>query len=240
MAREKGAAPRADDEADAFMRALRALPGRERKLVALAYSRARASDDERKAYSFSAGALAEALSLEGGGEAERLREACRRLFKRPLLIPREDGGFLLSPWLSAIESGARGYSFRLQGEVRELVLGLRESRPALALEAFLRLDGKYSLALLELLVMGAPAGRARGSWEVEASVAEIRERFDLDERYEKAKAMRKWVIMGAIDEINLADIGLRAEVETMLEGKKTRGFLFRVRRLGARSRGARR
>jgi plasmid replication initiation protein len=240
MARKPGAVPRSDDEAAAFMKALRALPGRERKLVALAYSRVRASDDDRKTYSFSAEALAEALALEGEGEAERLREACRRLFKRPLLVPRRGGGFLLSPWLSSIEAGARGFSFRLQGEVKGLVLGLRECRPALALEAFMRLDGKYSLALLELLVMGAPAGGARSQWEVEASVGEIRERFDLDERYEKAKAMRKWVIMGAIDEINLADIGLRAEVETMLEGKKTKGFLFSVRRVGAGARGARR
>ncbi|MDA8427118.1 MAG: hypothetical protein M0Z80_13405 [Treponema sp.] len=36
--------------------------------------------------------------------------------------------------------------------------------------------------------------------------------------------------MGAVTEINLAELGLRVEVETVLQGKKTKGFLFKVRR----------
>ncbi len=59
-------------------------------------------------------------------------------------------------------------------------------------------------------------------------IEDFRTRFALDDRYSKAKALKKWVIADAIAEINLAGLGLRVEVETMLRGKKTRGFLFRV------------
>ncbi|HUW39792.1 MAG TPA: replication initiation protein [Rectinemataceae bacterium] len=227
--------------------ALRALPAAERRLVMLAYSKARAGDAERKPYPFDSAGLADSLMLGGDKFDKQLEDLCRKLLKRPVLLRLPEGAWVLSSWLAAVEREPRSerYIFRLQPALRRPILELRKRSLIAPLDAYLRLEGKYSHRILEMLLEGRPVGAARGKtvgaargktrgaardyWEIEVPIEAMREAFDLNERYKKAKALKKWVVMGAVTEINLAELGLRVEVETTLQGKKTKGFLFKVR-----------
>jgi plasmid replication initiation protein len=241
---EKGAESVVPDPNAELLDALRALPTAERRLVMLAYSKARSSDAERKPYPFDSAGLADRLMLDGDRLDKQLEDLCRKLLKRPVLLRLPDGAWVLSPWLAAVEREPRSerYVFRLQPTLRRPILELRKHSLIAPLEAYLRLEGKYSHRILEMLLegrqgetaRGAAGGKSRGAardyWEIEVPIETMRDAFDLNERYKKAKALKKWVVMGAVTEINLAELGLRVEVETTLQGKKTKGFLFKVRR----------
>jgi acetolactate synthase regulatory subunit len=58
------------------------------------------------------------------------------------------------------------------------------------LDAYMRLESKYSLRILEMLLEGRPKGKASGYWEIEVPIDTIRASFKLDDRYKKAKALR--------------------------------------------------
>jgi|GEM_PF-4671200 len=200
----------------------------------LAYSKARAGDAAAKAYAFTPAALTEYLVV---GEKEldaRVGELCRKTLKRPLILPGADDGWILCPWLSSVEHdpATGSYVFRLQPRLVGLLSDLRKRSLIAPLDAYLRLEGKYSQRILELLLEGRPKSGTGEYWELEVSIDEIRNLFELSDTYKKAKALKKWVIVGAVTEINLAELGYRVEVETTLQGKKTKGFRFKVRRRG--------
>ena len=217
-----------------FKDALRAMPSAERRLVMLAYSRARRGDAELKPYPFGSAELAASLMMREEELCKRLEDLCRKLFRHPVVLRRGDGGWLISSWLSAVERepSAERYAFRVHPTLRRLFLDLRKRSAIAPLDAYMRLEGKYSLRILEMLLEGRPKGKASGYWEIEVPIDAIRTSFKLDDRYKKAKALKKWVVMGAVTEINLADLGMRVEVETTLQAKKTKGFLFKVRQRG--------
>jgi plasmid replication initiation protein len=216
--------------------ALRAMPSAERRLVMLAYSKVRAGDAELKPYQFGSAELAESLMIREEELGKLLEDLCRKLFKRPVVLRRVDGGWLISSWLSAIERGpsAESYAFRVHPTLKRLFLDLRRQSLIAPLDAYMRLEGKYSLRILEMLLEGRPKGKASGYWEIEVPIDAIRASFKLNDRYKKAKALKKWVVMGAVTAINLADLGMRVEVETTLQAKKTKGFIFKVRQRGTK------
>ncbi|MGO8695258.1 MAG: replication initiation protein [Rectinemataceae bacterium] len=217
-----------------LLSALRSLPAAERKLVMLVYSKARFGDAELRSYSFTSTDLSDSLMLRGEGTDERLGDICRKLSKRPVALPRGDGGWFLASWFSSIERdpSADCYIFRVQPLLKRLVLDLRKRSLLAPLDAYMRLEGKYSHRIFEMLLEGRPKGKSRSYWEIEVPIDTLRTAFELNDRYKKAKALKKWVVMGAVTEINLADIGMRVEVETVLQGKKTKGFLFMIRQRG--------
>jgi plasmid replication initiation protein len=233
-ARPPAAGTAGEGASGALAEALRSLPAAERRLVLLAY--ALIDGEARREREIPLKDLAGFLPAAREKNGARLEEACRKLLKRSLALPSEGGGRTLLPWFSSIRllPGGEALGFGLQPAVDEGLRGLRGRDEALSLEALARLDGKYSRDLLEALLAARPEGSRPRDWKLETSLEGIRAMLGLDDRYEKAKALRKWVVDDAVSEINLAGLGLRVEVETVLLGKKTKGFLFKVRQRKAK------
>ncbi len=136
----------------------------------LAYSKTRASDAERKPYPFGSADLADPAGLAGladslmlGGDKldKQLEELCRKLLKRPVLLHLPEGAWVLSSWLAAVEREPRSdrYVFRLQPALRRPILELRTRSLIAPLDAYLRLEGKYSHRILAMLLEGRRGGK---------------------------------------------------------------------------------
>lgn len=211
--------------------ALRALSVPERRLVTFLYSRPRAHRDHQRCR-LDERTLEEGLRVERSRLGKHLATLGRKLLAHPVELRDPSGSWVVASWLPRLEYDVASgiYTFSLQSTLSRLVRDFSRCGEGVSSAGVLALKGKYSRRLLELLIAGRDKAERSTRWEVSIPIETFRTAFSLDDRYTKPKALKKWVIVESLNEINLADLGLRVEVETVLHKKKTRAFLFRVER----------
>ena len=171
----------------------------------LVYSKARFGDAELRSYSFTSTDLSDPLMLRGEGTRRASRRHLSGLSKRPVALPRGDGGWFLASWFSSIERdpSADCYIFRVQPLLKRLVLDLR-SDPCWHLSMPTCVSkGNTATGFSEMLLEGAKGQIAKlfgnRSPDRHAQNGLQAERIGI----RKTKALKKWSSWATVTEINL-------------------------------------
>ncbi len=216
-------------QSNALVRAIYALPAMDKKLILIAYSQVRKEDKELHEYIFDRQSIARALNREKDRNYDWLEQTCSHIFEHHLTFRIPDGGWEKTTWLSSAKyDPSKGtVSFVIQPRLKDYLLNLKNQFTVVPLDQALRLSGKYSIRILELLLQWKSLEKG-GKWTVTFTVQELREMFELTDRYSSNKELRRRVIESAREEINEADIGLTLDVEPIKQGRSVTGFALRV------------
>ncbi len=211
-------------QANTLVKSIYSLPALEKKLVMLAYSKIKKGDTELPDYTFDRTEVARILGREKDGNYEWLKSLCESVGKRPLTLPKPEGGWIVTNWLTAEYKPRTGeIVFTCQAKLRDYFLDLKNQFTIVPLELALRLTGKYSIRILELVLQWQGTAR-NGRWVTELEIAELREMFMLNDSYKTTKEFKRNVIDRAVEEINLSDIGLTSNSEPVSRGRFIVGF----------------
>lgn len=181
----------------------------EAKAVLLAYSKFTEQDKEFQAYTFTLHDVAQAISLDTD-DYRYLIDVLKKVQKKAMEVWEGEVWTSYMPLPTVIVNGtAKSVTFRLNPDLQKHFLELRREYTMFPAEFALRLQGKYSMRIYQLVVQWQGKADAKGFWNVKLDVAELRSMFKLKpDEYKLMARFRIDVIERSVAEINDAEIGL--------------------------------
>lgn len=179
----------------------------EKKIFLLAYSKFTEHDKDFTAYNFTISDVAHAISLDTD-DHRYLIEVLRAVQKKAIEVWEDDTWISYMP-LPTVKVNPKTVTFMLNPELQKHFLELRREYTMFPAEFALRLQGKYSIRIYELIMQWQGKATDKGVWYVNLNVADLRTMFKIKpDEYKLMSNFRKDIIERSVAEINDAEIGL--------------------------------
>jgi len=174
---------------------------------------------------------------------EYLWDASDDLMTKLIYIRTANGGWDKFQWVHRASYDPDGpdggtFTIRFSDEVKEYLLGIRNSFSVFMLRDIGKLQGKYALRIFELVIanqgFAGEGGNKKGEWYVDLLFADFRRMLCLGpNEYKLTYDFRRWVVDSPVREINAADLGIRIECDydTHRVGRSLRGVRLLVKQV---------
>ncbi len=175
------------------------LNAREQKIILTMVSMINPTDEDFTEYVISIKDFHEMLGLQGREKYTEIKMVVENLMSKVIEIPREDGGWLLTHWVSTAEymQGKGAIRLKFVPELKPYMLQLKNQFTSYRLSNILSLNSTYSIRLYELMKKWQHLGK----WG--CSIEDLRGKLGVGEgiypRYANLKAR---VLATAIEEVN--------------------------------------
>lgn len=153
----------------------------------------------------------------------RLKTFCEDLFKKPIFIPKDNGGFLVASWFSSLEykAGEGVIEYEISPKLAPYLLELKERFVKYNLRYILPLQSSYSIRIYQLLKEYEKLSRRT------FTIEELRELLSVPKSYLYADFKRKILQPAERELIDHCDIFF--EYEEVKKGRKVNELLFRIK-----------
>jgi len=175
------------------------LNAREQKIILTMVSMINPTDEDFREYVISIKDFHEMLGLQGREKYTEIKMVVENLMSKVIEIPREDGGWLLTHWVSTAEymQGKGAIRLKFVPELKPYMLQLKSQFTSYRLSNILSLNSTYSIRLYELMKKWQHLGK----WDF--SVEELRSKLGVGEKkYPRYANFKARVLMTAIEEVN--------------------------------------
>lgn len=151
-----------------------------------------------------------------------LKEAAKKLITKAIMLeyPDEPSRFLYKTIFSSIEYRDGVINYRFSYDLREELLMLRRNFTMFDANIMLKLNGKYSIRLYQLLRQSLTVGKRK------FSVDEIRFKLNIPKTRDSSKISRR-ILIPAVEEIN-ASTDIYATIVPILERHTIVGWNFTI------------
>src|ERR1035437_933839 len=179
----------------------------EKKMFLLAYSKFTEQDKDFANYNFSLADVANAISMSADN-LPHLIAVLRAVQKKAVEVWEGDTWISYMP-LPTVKVNPKTVTFMLNPELQKHFLELRREFTMFPAEYVLRLQGKYSIRIYELIMQWQGKANDKGFWFVKLNVQDLRTMFKIKTtEYKLMSNFRKDVIERSVSEINDAQIGV--------------------------------
>lgn len=175
---------------------------------------------------------------DGGNQYSMLRNLADRSLNATMTIEMEDGSWSKRTWFSRFDYDEKEglFTAKLNAEIYDYVLDLKERFAVFPLEQVIKLSGRHSLKLYEMIMSQhgneGKNGNKPNCWFLKFSIDDYRKRMGLlQNEYQRTGDLRTRVIDAPVEEINNADIGLFVKVDYFRRGTRLIAIQFNVERL---------
>jgi plasmid replication initiation protein len=153
----------------------------------------------------------------------RLKTFCEDLFKKPIFIPKDNGGFLVASWFSSLEykAGEGVIEYEISPKLAPYLLELKERFVKYNLRYILPLQSSYSIRIYQLLKEYEKLSRRT------FTIEELRELLSVPKSYLYADFKRKILQPAERELIENCDIFF--EFEEIKKGRRVNELLFRIK-----------
>lgn len=170
--------------------------------------------------------------IDGTRTRELIRASVKECAKSVITVQDDNDAYALMPWFKKVDATWRTNNFKLtfNPELAKLIIELK-GKAKLDLIDLGKLQSKYAIRFYELAMSYAgfagKNGNKKNHWYFERGVGELRELFAIpDSRYKRTADLRTYVVDAPIQELNIADVGFKIEVEYIRKGRMLIGFRF--------------
>ncbi|PUB08161.1 replication initiation protein [Paenisporosarcina sp. OV554] len=175
------------------------LSVREQKIILTMVSMINPTDEDFREYVISIKDFHEMLGLQGREKYTEIKTVVENLMSKVIEIPRENGGWLLTHWVSSAEyiQGKGSIRLKFVPELKPYMLQLKSQFTSYRLSNVLSLNSTYSIRLYELMKKWHHLGK----WE--CSIEDLRGKLGVVEKiYPRYANFKIRVLKAAIDEVN--------------------------------------
>ncbi|MBU0941634.1 MAG: replication initiation protein [Bacteroidetes bacterium] len=175
------------------------LTAREQKIVLTMVGGIEPQDEDFKDYLISLKSFSEMLGLAGSTKYTEIKEIMKSLMEKTVEIPSENGGWILTHWVSSAEyvNGEGIIKLSFSPKLKPYLLQLKNQFTSYRLSNVLSLNSTYSIRLYELMKKWQHLGK----WE--NSVEELKLKFGVTkESYQRYNHFKTRVILRAVEEVN--------------------------------------
>ena len=175
------------------------LTAREQKIVLTMVGGIEPQDEDFKDYLISLKSFSEMLGLAGSTKYTEIKEIMKSLMEKTVEIPSENGGWVLTHWVSSAEyvNGEGIIKLSFSPKLKPYLLQLKNQFTSYRLSNVLSLNSTYSIRLYELMKKWQHLGK----WE--NSVEELKLKFGVTkESYQRYNHFKTRVILRAVEEVN--------------------------------------
>jgi len=177
------------------------LKTHEHKILALAVSKVDSFADELNPVTIS---FKEFQGLSGQHEKnyQSFYRICRSIGSKTLQIQQDTHNWDLYSWVSKIECRGGDVTFKWSPDIQPLLIEIKSRFKELELETYFSFSKDYTAGFYELLkAQEHHANNPKGLFWVELEVAEIREKFQLGQKYKHYKDLKRRVVIDSLNEI---------------------------------------
>ena len=148
------------------------------------------------------------------------KEAALSLYRRELMLC--NGRKKLTRWVQTVdyEDGSGTIKLRFSHEILPYLTNIKENFTAYNLRYVAKFKSTYGVRIYELLKQWQNTKQ-----QIEISVAELKDIFQLENKYERMDSLKKKVIESALKDINNYS-DLEVSYENIKKGRKIVGFKF--------------
>jgi len=174
------------------------LTAREQKIVLTMVSAIQPSDEDFKEYRISLKDFSEMLGLKGSTKYSEIKNIVKDLMGKTIEIPKKEGGWLLSHWVSSAEymDGEGAIELTFSPKLKPYLLQLKHQFTSYRLSNVLSLSSTYSIRLYELMKKWQHLGK----WV--CSVEDLKGKLGIGEgKYPRYANFKARVLKAAIDEV---------------------------------------
>jgi len=175
------------------------LTVREQKIILTMASMIEPSDEDFTEYVISIKEFYEMLGLRGDPHYTQLKEIVEKLMTKTIEIPQEDGGWLLTHWVSTARyiPGKGAIRLKFVPELKPYFLQLKNQYTSYKLSNVLSLGSVYSIRLYELMRRSLYIGKC------EILVNELKLKFGIaGDSYKQYGHFKARVLTPAVKEVN--------------------------------------
>lgn len=175
------------------------LTAREQKIVLTMVGGIEPQDEDFKDYLISLKSFSEMLGLAGSTKYTEIKEIVKGLMEKTVEIPSENGGWILTHWVSSAEyvNGEGIIKLSFSPKLKPYLLQLKNQFTSYRLSNVLSLNSTYSIRLYELMKKWQHLGK----WE--NSVEELKLKFGVPKQsYQRYNHFKTRVILRAVEEVN--------------------------------------
>jgi len=175
------------------------LTAREQKIILTMVSGIQPNDEDFKEYRISLKNFSEMLGLKGSTKYVEIKEVVKSLLEKTIEIPKKNGGWLLSHWVSSAEyiDGEGIIELTFSPKLKPYMLQLKNQFTTYQLGNILALRSTYAIRLYELM----KKWQYLGKWEY--PVEELRGKLGVGENtYPRYANFKARVLSKAIEEVN--------------------------------------
>lgn len=201
------------------------LSAREQKIILTMVSMIQPSDEDFSTYDISIREFHEMLGLEGREKYTELKGIVEDLMSKVIEIPKEDGDWLLTHWVSVAKyvSGEGIIQLKFVPELKDYLLQLKRAFTSYRLSNILSLRSAYSIRLYELMKKWQHLGK----WE--CSVDDLKGRLGVRPKtYDRYNHFKERVIKSSVKELN-EKTDIQVEFKEIKKGRKVVKIEFSIK-----------
>jgi len=175
------------------------LTAREQKIILTMVSMVQTHDEDFTLYNISIREFHQMLGLEGREHYTQIKSVIESLMTKLVEIPRPEGGWFLTHWVSTAEYivGEGVIQLKFAPELKPYMLQLKTAFTSYRLSNILSLNSAYSIRLYELMKKWQHLGK----WE--CPVEDLRKKIGVEQgKYKQYGHLKARVLMAAIEEMN--------------------------------------
>lgn len=200
------------------------LSAREQKIILTLVSMIQPNDKDFTVYDILIREFHEMLGLEGREHYTEIKEIVENLMSKVIEIPQEDGGWLLTHWVSTAQylKGEGAIRLKFSPELKPYMLQLKTHFTSYRLSNILSLKSGYAIRMYELMKRWQHLGR----WE--CPVDSLRETLGATTKtYSLYGNFKNRVLTFAIQEIN-EKTDLHITFKEIKKGRKVESIEFSI------------
>lgn len=175
------------------------LSAREQKIILTLVSMIQPYDEDFLTYDISIREFHEMLGLDGREKYTELKGIVEELMSKVIEIPKKDGGWLLTHWVSVAQyvAGEGIIQLKFVPELKDYLLQLKKAFTSYRLSNILSLKSAYSIRLYEFMKKWQHIGK----WE--CPIDSLKEKMGISkEKYKQYGHFKSRVITPSVKELN--------------------------------------
>src|SRR5699024_1960864 len=197
---------------------------REQKVILSMVSMIQPEDDDFITYDISVADFHQMLGLRGREKYGEMKIIIENLMSKVIEIPKQEGGWLLTHWVSVAEYiGGKGViRLRFVPELKPYLLQLKKAFTSYRLNNILSLKSAYAIRLYELM----KKWQQIGSWKV--TVEELKPMLGIQRNsYKQYGHLKQRVLTPSIKELN-DHTDIKVQFQEQKTGRKITDILFNI------------
>jgi len=201
------------------------LTAREQKIVLTMVSMIQPEDHDFKDYEISISDFTEMLGLAGREKYTEIKEITKTLVGKVIEIPRKNGGWLLTHWVSSAEyvDGEGVIKLSFSPKLKPYLLQLKRAYTSYRLSNILSIKSAYAIRLYELMKKWQHVG----TWEI--PVESLREKLGaITKTYSLYGNLKNRVIVPSVKEVN-EKTDVHVEFKEIRKGRKVVKIEFKIK-----------
>ncbi len=229
MANKKGSAFVVNDKTEVIksnqlIEASYNLSVQEQRIILLLASMVKRTDEDFKLYKIKIKDFLEIVGIKDQNKYREIKELTKQLVKKELVITKEDGNPLQMAWLASADYYDGYVELEFSVKLKPYLLKLKDKWTSYQLKNVLRLRGRYSVRLYEILKSSQYKG------EVNYTFQELKAMLGIDsDQYTQYGHFNDRILKPAHDEIE-EKTDLKYSMSPKKEGRKITGIWFFIQK----------